>query len=216
MADSGRSVPICLIAAFLGSLLAVDASLGAAADSRFDISPDGHSVEFELRDVPRHDVLARLFAEQEIKVDWLEPAIANDLVSGSYHGALSQVARQLLEKLNFILVYNMTPNARRITRIVIVGAAKGEPSPALPALQAALQRAETAKQSSPANAAEPATASRRGPSSSSLLREPASPLSRNVGDAQAPVPTPIATPGAQLLPIATPAPPDLTPAPITT
>jgi hypothetical protein len=155
-------------------------------------------------------------AEQEIKVDWLEPAIANDLISGSYHGALSQVARQLLEKLNFILVYNMTPNARRITRIVIVGAAKGEPSPALPALQAALKQAETSKESSPVNATQPATSSRRGPSSSALLREPASALSRNVGDAHAPVPTPIATSGPQPVPVARPAPSDLIPAPITT
>jgi hypothetical protein len=135
---------------------------------------------------------------------------------GSYHGALSQVARQLLEKLNFILVYNMTPSARRITRIVIVGAAKGEPSPALPALQAALKQAETSKQSSPAIAAERATVSRAGPSSSALLREPASALSRNVGDARAPVPAPIATSGPQLLPVASPAPSDLIPAPITT
>src|SRR2546421_59260 len=120
-----------LLLAVIGSFVSAGGGFAAVEDSRFILSPDGSAVDFELRDVARRDVLARLFADQEIKVDWLDPSLANAPISGGYRGSLSQVARQLLEKVDFILVYDMGGSAPRITRVVVMGPSKGQPSPGL-------------------------------------------------------------------------------------
>src|SRR5262245_34573913 len=108
-------------------------------DSRFDLSPDGSRVDFDLRDAPRRDVLDRLFAGRGIEIRWINSSFANERISGRFSGSVSNVARDLLVQTNFVLVHEVQGETSRVTRVVVVGPAKGEPrSDALAALAAAV------------------------------------------------------------------------------
>jgi hypothetical protein len=198
-----------------GSLLFPGAGFAAVADSQFRISSDGSRVELTLLDISRRDALDRLFSDRDIRLDWMSPALADERISGNYNGSLSQVARRLLEKLNFILVYDMTSNAPRITSVVIIGRAQGQPSPALATLQAALSGAEKSKDNiapSPTNRTTTSHAT-AGPSPPGRNRNS---VFTNTDTAGSPAPVPIATSAPQPVPTASPAPPDLIPTPIMT
>jgi hypothetical protein len=84
-------------------LFLVQPGLAAVEDSQFDVSSDGMSVQFELREVSRREVLDRLFANRGITLTWHNRAAADESVSGSFHGPLSVVAWQLLAPLDFVL-----------------------------------------------------------------------------------------------------------------
>jgi hypothetical protein len=112
-------------------------------------SSDGTVFEFELREVSRREVFDRLFANNDIRFDWKSPGIADELISGSYHGSLSQVARLLLTKLDFVLGYEQVDGEVRMTRVVIVGRSSGQASPNLALLEAAMRSREQPKNRSP-------------------------------------------------------------------
>jgi hypothetical protein len=198
-----------------GSLLFASAGFAALANSEFRMSSDGSSVELTLRDISRREVLDRLFSDRGIRLDWMSPALADERISGNYTGSLSQVARRLLEKLNFILVYDTAVSASRITRVVIVGPAQDQPSPGLATLQAALSGAEKSKDNtvpSPTNL----TTTSRAPAGPSLPSRNRNFTFTNTYNARSPAPVPIATSEPQPVPTARPAPPDLVPVPIVT
>jgi hypothetical protein len=126
------------------------ANLGFAAvqDSRFAVSPDGTTVDFDVRDVPRREVLNRLFAEAGIELKWLDAVFADELITGTFNGTPFSVARQLLARTNFVIAYD--DNAR-VARVVVVGPASGEQaSPGLAAIAAAMQPSSQPKASSKA------------------------------------------------------------------
>lgn len=202
----------------IGILLFPGVGWAGIEDSRFTTSSDGTAFEFELREVSRRQVLDRLFADQAIKLDWADPAVAGDLISGSYHGSLSQIARLLLTKLNFVLVHERTDDEIRITRVVILGRSSGQASPGLATLQAALRAAEKPKSAFPASPGDPTRMSRAaaGPSTTVPAGAARSTLSRDGDAARSAAPVPIATSGPPQVPVARPAPADLVPLPIMT
>jgi hypothetical protein len=200
-----------------GSLLFPSAGFAALADSQFRMSSDGSSVELTLLDISRREVLDRLFSDRGIRLDWMSPTLADERISGNYTGSLSQVARRLLEKLNFILVYDTTVSAPRITRVVIVGPAQGQPSPGLATLQTALSGAEKSNDNTAPSPTNQTTTSRAtaSPPASLPSRNPNS-VFTNTNTARSPAPVPIATSAPLPVPTASPAPPDLIPTPIIT
>jgi hypothetical protein len=80
--------------------------------------------------VSRREVLDRLFAGTGIEIKWVNLSYGDQLISGTFRGEVTAIARQLLARTDFVLVRDRIDEASRITRIVIVGPAKGEQSPA--------------------------------------------------------------------------------------
>ncbi|MEA2992354.1 MAG: hypothetical protein QOD40_1274 [Alphaproteobacteria bacterium] len=122
--------------------------LAAVGASQSADTSDRPSIDFDLQAVPRREVLDRLFADQEIKLEWLNREVADEPVSGKFSGSLPVVARQLLARTNFVLLYQQQGDALRITRVLIVGKASDQASSGLQAIEAAL-RAPDKSQASP-------------------------------------------------------------------
>lgn len=190
----------------VASILVSGASLAGVDDSQFVVSSDGSSVQFELREVSRREVLDRLFAGQDIKLDWVNTAVADEHISGSYGGSLSQVTRQLLGALNFILVYDGVAQESRLTRVVIVGRGSGVASPSLAVLEAAMQRA--GRPVAPVPSSKPQASSAAAENARPRASEPPrvaarNPLNQPPGNG--PAPTPRAIGGPAPIPVPMPA-----------
>jgi hypothetical protein len=91
-------------------------------DSRFVISPDGAFVDFDVRDVPRREVMARLFADKGIKLEWLTPSFGDEKISGTFKGSHADVTQQLLAQSNFVVVRD-PGGENKISRLIIIGPA---------------------------------------------------------------------------------------------
>jgi hypothetical protein len=134
-------LPGLLGAGVCGGLMCGCLALAGDLDSRFDISPDGANVDFDVRDTARRDVLSRLFDGTGIEIRWVNPSFADERISGQFSGTASAVARQLLARTNFVLVHDGSDQASRVVRVVIVGPARGEQTAGLAALSAAIPSA---------------------------------------------------------------------------
>lgn len=125
--SASRSVWLIVAAAILCAAPASDGRAGVE-DSRFTISSDGASVDFELRGVARREVMERLFAGQAIKLEWLNRDVADEAISGNFSGARAEVVRQLLQQTNFVLTYTTVGDARQVARVLVLGrASEGKP-----------------------------------------------------------------------------------------
>jgi hypothetical protein len=112
-------LPGLLGAGVCGGLMCGCLALAGDLDSRFDISPDGANVDFDVRDTARRDVLSRLFDGTGIEIRWVNPSFADERISGQFSGTASAVARQLLARTNFVLVHDGSDQASRVVRVVI-------------------------------------------------------------------------------------------------
>jgi hypothetical protein len=137
-----RTILLGLLGAGVWSgLVCGGVALAGVQDSRFDISPDGANVDFDVRDTARRDVLSRLFDGTGIEIRWVNPSFGDERISGQFSGPPSAVARQLLARTNFVLVHDRSDQASRVVRVVIVGPAKGEQTAGLAAIAAAMPSA---------------------------------------------------------------------------
>ncbi len=135
-----RFAVIALLAGWCVVAGPIGVAVAAVAESRFTISPDGAHVDFAVREVPRRDVLERLFADRGIKLEWLDRAFADESISGTFKGTPTSVARHLLDRANFVIVYGRKDDTFQISRIVVIGRAdKGRSSPGLAAIGPAVQ-----------------------------------------------------------------------------
>jgi hypothetical protein len=89
-------------------LICANVAFAAVQDSRFEFSADGTSVDFDVRDVSRREVLSRLFAGTDIEVKWVSSAFADEPMSGRFNGTSAAVARQLLGQTNFVIVHDVS------------------------------------------------------------------------------------------------------------
>ena len=132
-------IGILFLAAY-GGLSVTKVTLAAVEDSRFEYSADGDTADFLVKDVPRREVLERLFAGTDIELKWLSSSFGEESVSGKFIGSRAAVARQLLQDANFIIGYD---GQSRLVRLIIVGSAGGAARPStLAALTDGLQRNE--------------------------------------------------------------------------
>jgi hypothetical protein len=137
-----RTILLSLLGAGVWSgLVCGGAALAGVQDSRFDVSPDGAHVDFDVRDTARRDVLSRLFDGTGIEIRWVNPSFADERISGQFSGPASAVARQLLARTNFVLVHDRSDDPSRLIRVVIVGPANGEQTAGLAAIAAAMPSA---------------------------------------------------------------------------
>jgi hypothetical protein len=125
-----------------GCIISLNLAVAGIQESRFDFSADGANAEFEVRDVPRREVLNRLFADTGIEIRWINAAFADEAMSGMFRGASDVVARQLLAQMNFVIVSDGSDDTPRVTRLIVVGPAKGDQSwPTLSAITTAMAAA---------------------------------------------------------------------------
>lgn len=131
---------LCCAVAVMAVLVAPIFPAGAGVnDSRFVVSADGRSVNFDVKSMPRREVLTRLFGPKSVEFKWLSPAAENELVSGTFSGSPGKVAYQLLSSTDFVVVYNRSGASPRISRIVVLGPSPGQSSGnARAAIEAAL------------------------------------------------------------------------------
>jgi hypothetical protein len=143
---NGHGTPSALLgivwAGACSALIWTNATFAGVQDSRFEFAADGASVDFDVRDVPRREVISRLFAGTDVEIKWISSSFADEPMSGKFSGASAAVARQLLGQMNFVIVHDRSGDTSRIVRVVIVGPARGEQSWAgLSAIATAMQRA---------------------------------------------------------------------------
>jgi len=129
-----------LCAGACSGFLGLNLALADIEDSRFEFSADGASVEFDVRDASRRDVLGQLFAGSDLEIVWINAAFSEERIRGKFIGTPAAVARQLLAQTNFVIVHDGDGERSRVVRLVVVGRAQGEQSSAgLSALTAAIK-----------------------------------------------------------------------------
>ena len=107
----------------MGCLLAGRGSAGVQ-DGAFSISSDGGgNVAFEVRDLSRREVLQRLLQSRGIVLEGVDPAFAEERISGAFYGSIDAVLQRLLAQTNFVAVYKHEGGTSRIARVII--AARG-------------------------------------------------------------------------------------------
>jgi hypothetical protein len=143
MTNGKRALGVLLATLCAGAcsgLVGVNLALAGVEDSRFEFSADGASVEFDVRDTSRRDVLNQLFAGSDLEIVWINAAFGDERIRGKFTGTPAAVARQLLVKTIFVIVHDRDGERSRVVRLVVVGPALGEQSSAgLSALTAAIK-----------------------------------------------------------------------------
>lgn len=110
------------VVAAIGCLLTGPGFAGVQ-DSVFFVSPDGGNVAFDVRDVSRREVLHRLLNSKAIELEWVDPAYADERISGAFNGSTDAVLQRLLAQTDFVAVYDRDGGKSRIARLIIVGKA---------------------------------------------------------------------------------------------
>ncbi len=119
------------IVAGIGGVPVGPASAGIR-ESAFFIAPGGASVVFDVRDVPRREVVDRLLAGRAVVLEWLDEALADEPITGVFNGSAEAVLQRLLAQANFVVVYDRSGDQPRISRLTILGkAAKQHRAPDL-------------------------------------------------------------------------------------
>jgi len=93
---------------------------------------EGQNVAFEVRDLSRREVLQRLLQNRGIVLEGVDPAFAEERISGAFYGSIDAVLQRLLAQTNFVAVYKREGGTSRIARVIIVGKAASQPTSGLP------------------------------------------------------------------------------------
>jgi hypothetical protein len=67
----------------------------------------------------RRELLKRLFADDEIRIQWRNPAFADQPIDGRYNGSADEIARRLLNNGDYIMAYREQQGRPRIAHIII-------------------------------------------------------------------------------------------------
>ena len=128
-------------------LTSTDPALASVEDSRFEFSPDGAGVDFDVKDTSRRDVMNRLFDGTGVEIRWINSSFANERISGKFSGTPAAVARLLLAQTNLLIVHEQSGDASRVVRIIVVGPSTGDRASAgLAGIAAAMQHAGKPKE----------------------------------------------------------------------
>lgn len=100
----------------------LSAMIAAAAppESRFEVSPDGRTVDIRVDGLSRRAVIERLLDGRSVALEWHDPAFAAEPVSGAFRGSLAQVTRRLLGEANYVMSYT-AGDSPRLSRLVVMG-----------------------------------------------------------------------------------------------
>src|SRR5215471_17372664 len=89
-----------------GGLTTTNPAFAGVDDSRFEFSADGASVDLDVKDTARRDVLNRLFDGTGVEIRWINSSFANERISGKFSGTPVTVARMLLAQTNLLIVHD--------------------------------------------------------------------------------------------------------------
>ena len=127
---AGALVALGIVAGIGG--VPVGPAFAGIRESAFFIAPGGASVAFDVRNVPRREVVDRLLAGRAVVLEWLDEALADEPITGVFNGSAEAVLQRLLAQTNFVVVYDRSGDQPRISRLTILGkAAKQHRAPAL-------------------------------------------------------------------------------------
>ena len=107
----------------------VGPSFAGVRESAFFIAPGGANVVFDVRDVPRREVVDRLLAGRAVVLEWLDDALADEPITGVFNGSAEAVLQRLLAQTNFVVVYDRSGDQPRISRLTILGKAAQQHRP---------------------------------------------------------------------------------------
>jgi hypothetical protein len=113
------AIGLGFVAAF--AAMHAGASLAGVQDSVFFISPDGSHVAFDVRDVPRREVLSRLLRGEAVELEWGDSAMAEERITGAFKGTIEAVLQRLLAQTDYVVIYANDGGRSRIARLIIVG-----------------------------------------------------------------------------------------------
>jgi hypothetical protein len=201
-------------------------AIAGVRESAFFVAPGGASVVFDVRDVPRREVVDRLLAGRAVVLEWLDDALADEPVTGVFNGSAEAVLQRLLAQTNFVVVYDRSGDQPRISRLTILGKAAKQhhapelagpgplPAPSAPPTAAAIP----APPATPALIPPPPSSDRAAPPpmlpSAGATPPNLVPLPPPPGDIFFPLrPPPADTTPPKLVPMSSTEPPPLVPAP---
>jgi hypothetical protein len=123
MKRSGERVRGLMKFGAFAMILSIHAAASTAGlhESTFSVSPDGTTVAFEVRDVSRREVVARLLQGKAIEVEWIDLSLADERINGVFKGKLDSVLQLLVAKINSVVVYDRHSDKTRISKIIFVG-----------------------------------------------------------------------------------------------
>jgi hypothetical protein len=93
-------------------------NLATAADDKFAFSDDRTSVKMEVRGMPLDEVLHRLLHETSAEIQYRDPTLENEPITGSFNGPIADVVGQVLSGINFAVAYS-SKNA--VARVIVLG-----------------------------------------------------------------------------------------------
>jgi hypothetical protein len=83
-----------------------------------------------VRDTSRREVLNQLFGGTDIKIRWINPAFADERITGKFSGTPTAVLQKLLAQSNFVIVHAGSGDTSRVARVIIHGPTRREQSSA--------------------------------------------------------------------------------------
>lgn len=105
--------------AAVSALFCAVSTLAIAADDQFVFSDDRLSVRVEVRGMPLGEVLRRLLDNAPADIQWKDPTLQKQPITGSLNGPIADVVRRLLRGTNFIIAHRDGNDA--VARVIVLG-----------------------------------------------------------------------------------------------
>jgi hypothetical protein len=110
---------LCAVLCLCSSALATEVHAAS-----IDIQSENGLITLNVTDAPRGDVIAHLAADASI--EWRDPSLREQLISGTYRGALGDILGEVLDRTDFIVSYEPSEDDQRIRRLLVIGRAHAE------------------------------------------------------------------------------------------
>ena len=102
-------------------LVCAFSNLAIAADDQFVFSDNRLNVRVEVRGMPLGEVLRRLLDNAPADIQWKDPTLQKQPITGSFNGPIADVVRRLLRGTNFIIVHSDGDGDDAVARVIVLG-----------------------------------------------------------------------------------------------
>jgi hypothetical protein len=92
-----------------------------AAPTETDVTGHDGGMALDAGGASRREVLSRLFAGREVEIEWRNEAFANERVRDRLSGPPTELARLLLARVSYLMIYDTDGEEPRLARIVVFG-----------------------------------------------------------------------------------------------
>lgn len=121
--------------------LSVDSAASTPALTML-VEQDG--ITLEVTDATRREALEELFHQRGVVLQWHDAAAAQEVIRDRASGSLETIARRLLQRCNYLIVYDSTAGQPQIAQVHIYGLAHRAAGGVAPASNEMPRRAPTA------------------------------------------------------------------------